>query len=60
MCLSQMLECAYHKGVSWDVRSIQRDIKDIRTFLDSEVESTGVVEQVIYDRMSQGYRLEQI
>lgn len=39
-------------------RSIQRDIDDIRNFLDADSERTGVVNQVIYDRTAKGYRLE--
>lgn len=39
-------------------RSIQRDIDDIRNFLDSDSERTGVLNQVIYDRQVNGYRLE--
>jgi predicted DNA-binding transcriptional regulator YafY len=41
-------------------RTIQRDIDDIRNFLDSDVENTGIINSVIYDRMEKGYRLEQI
>lgn len=41
-------------------RSIQRDIEDIREYLDLEVEDTGIVNSVIYDRTLNGYRLEQI
>lgn len=39
-------------------RSIQRDIDDIRNFLDSDSERTGVVNSVVYDRVEKGYRLE--
>ena len=39
-------------------RSIQRDIDDIRNFLDMESERTGVWNSVIYDRTAKGYRLE--
>lgn len=39
-------------------RSIQRDIDDIRNFLDNDSERTGVVNSVIYDRQEKGYRLE--
>lgn len=39
-------------------RSIQRDIDDIRNFLDADSERTGVVNSVIYDRQEKGYRLE--
>ena len=41
-------------------RSIQRDIDDIRAFLDSNSERTGVINSVIYDRAKQGYRLESL
>lgn len=41
-------------------RSIQRDIEDIRNFLDSESVETGVMNTVIYDRAEKGYRLKQI
>jgi predicted DNA-binding transcriptional regulator YafY len=41
-------------------RTIQRDIDDIRNFLESDVENTGVINSVIYDRADKGYRLEQI
>lgn len=39
-------------------RSIQRDIDDIRGFLDRDSERTGVINSVIYDRAKQGYRME--
>lgn len=41
-------------------RTIQRDIDDIRNFLESDVENTGIINSVIYDRADRGYRLEQI
>lgn len=41
-------------------RSIQRDIDDIRNYLVSEVENTGVLNSIIYDRKKKGYRLEQV
>ena len=41
-------------------RSIQRDIDDIRNFLDTDSERTGVVNSVVYDRLEKGYRLETI
>lgn len=41
-------------------RSIQRDIDDIRNFMDQSVADTGVVNSVIYDRNCKGYRLEKI
>ena len=39
-------------------RSIQRDIDDIRNYLDNDVERTGIINTVVYDRASRGYRLE--
>ena len=39
-------------------RSIQRDIDDIRSFLDVDSERTGMQNTVIYDREQKGYRLE--
>ena len=39
-------------------RSIQRDIDDIRNFLDADSERTGILNNVVYDRLSKGYRLE--
>ncbi len=41
-------------------RSIQRDIDDIRFFLDADSERTGILNSVIYDRFEKGYRLETI
>lgn len=41
-------------------RSIQRDISDIRSYLDTLFVAEGCVNQIIYDRRSKGYRLEQI
>lgn len=39
-------------------RSIQRDINDIRNFLDADSERTGMVNSVIFDRQAKGYRLQ--
>ncbi|MBR1442157.1 MAG: WYL domain-containing protein [Firmicutes bacterium] len=39
-------------------RSIQRDIDDIRNFLDVDSERTGILNTVVYDRYEKGYRLE--
>lgn len=39
-------------------RSIQRDIDDIKNFLDTDSERTGVVNSIIYDRQEKGYRFE--
>ena len=41
-------------------RSIQRDIEDIRSFLDSNFEQSGIENTVIYDRLKKGYKLEQL
>lgn len=51
-------EEALHYGVN--ERSIQRDIEDIRDFLDADTERTGIVNSVVYDRNEKGYRLENI
>jgi len=41
-------------------RSIQRDIDDIRNYLEADAERDGCINSVIYDRIGKGYRLEQI
>ncbi len=41
-------------------RSIQRDIEDIRCYLDKSSVDSGILNTVIYDRVKKGYRLEQI
>lgn len=41
-------------------RSIQRDIDDIRRFLEVNPDRAGIVNTVIYDRINKGYRIEQI
>ncbi|MFR3728272.1 helix-turn-helix transcriptional regulator [Lacrimispora sp.] len=41
-------------------RTIQRDIDDIRNFLETDMTNTGIVNSVVYDRIEKGYRLEQI
>ena len=41
-------------------RSIQRDIDDIRNFLELEAEEAGYINTVSYDRESKGYRMEQL
>lgn len=41
-------------------RSIQRDIDDIRNFMEQSITDSGVVNSVIYDRQEKGYRLERI
>ena len=40
-------------------KSIQRDIEDIRNFLDNQVVEEGFHNQIIYDHRQKGYRLEQ-
>ena len=39
-------------------RSIQRDIDDIRDFLDTQSVEKGEVNSVIYDRMKKGYKVK--
>lgn len=41
-------------------RTIQRDIDDIRNYLETSEEHNGITNSVIYDRTEKGYRLEQI
>ena len=41
-------------------RTIQRDIDDIRNFLESDMDNTGILNSVVYSRIEKGYRLEQI
>lgn len=41
-------------------RTIQRDIDDIRNFLETEVENSGIINSIIYDRYKKGYKLEQV
>ena len=50
------------EAVNYDVneRSIQRDIDDIRNYLEADGERVGCINSVIYDRIGKGYRLEQI
>lgn len=43
-----------------DERSIQRDIDSIRNFLANDVDETGVINSIIYDRVKKGFRLEHI
>lgn len=49
---------AVHYGVN--ERSIQRDIEDIRNYMDLKGTNDGIINSVIYDRSVQGYRLEQV
>lgn len=50
------------EAVNYNVneRSIQRDIDDIRNYMDQSVFDSGIVNSVVYDRQEKGYRLEQI
>ena len=41
-------------------RSIQRDIDDIRNYLEQKAMEDGIINSVIYDRIAKGYRLKQI
>lgn len=41
-------------------RTIQRDIDDIRNFLEADVENTGIINAVAYNRADKRYHLEQI
>lgn len=41
-------------------RSIQRDIDDIRNYMDIKGSEDGIINSVIYDRQAKGFRLEQI
>lgn len=40
------------------LRSVQRDIDDLRAFVANQSEYTGVVQQLLYDRKIKGYKLE--
>lgn len=51
-------EEAQNHGVN--ERTIQRDIDDIRNFMDSDIENTGVINSVVYDHRDKGYRLERV
>lgn len=41
-------------------RTIQRDIEDIREYLESEITDDGVLNSIIYDRVKKGYHLDRI
>ena len=41
-------------------RSIQRDIDDIRNFLEMEAEESGFINSIEYSRLEKGYRMEQV
>lgn len=55
-CVVNKTEEARFYGVN--ERSIQRDIDDIRNFLDADADRTGVIHTVAYDREKKGYRLD--
>ena len=57
-CVINMAEEANNYGVS--ERCIQRDIEDIRNFMDESVADSGVVNSVIYDCTQKEYRLERM
>lgn len=48
-----------HEAVKYNcsLRSIQRDIEDLRSFFADRSETTGVVQELIYDRKLNAYRL---
>ena len=48
------------QNYSVNERSIQRDIDDIRYFLDVDTERTGIENAIIYDREQKGYRMESL
>ncbi len=54
----QKAEEANNYGVN--ERTIQRDIDDIRKFLDKAVVDSGIVNSVVYDRAKKGFRLGQL
>ncbi len=57
-CVVNKTKMAQRYGV--DERSIQRDIDDIRNFLELDAENTGYINTVTYDRAEKGYKLDQI
>ncbi|SEM39161.1 HTH domain-containing protein [Butyrivibrio sp. ob235] len=50
-------EMAEKYGV--DVRSIQRDLADIRSFIEESTIETGIENDLVYDAKQKGFRLEQ-
>lgn len=50
------------EAVNYNVneRSIQRDIEDIRVFLENSAAGSGYANSLVYDWKKKGYRLEQI
>ncbi len=57
-CLVRKEEEAADYGVN--ERSIQRDIEDIRRFLEDSAAGSGYEDSLVYDWKRKGYRLEQI
>ncbi len=57
-CVIYKSEEAVRHGVN--DRSIQRDIDDIRCYLENDASERGFTNAVVYDREKKGYRLEQI
>ena len=57
-CVVNKAEEAQNYGVS--ERSIERDLKIIRTFLECDVENTGILNSVEFDKVKNGYRLVQV
>ena len=57
-CLINKSDEAQNYGVN--ERSIQRDIDDIRNYLENDTLNNGYFNSVLYDRAKKGYRLEQI
>ena len=45
------------KRFGCSLRSIQRDIDDLRSFFHNQNEDSGIVQDIIYDRKLKGYRL---
>lgn len=41
-------------------KSIQRDIEDIRHYLENSAEDAGIDNAIVYDRFEKGYRLERV
>ena len=56
--LVNKVEEARNYGVN--ERTIQRDIDDIRNYLETGAETTGVINSIIYDRAEKAYRIERI
>lgn len=57
-CMVYKSEEAINFGVN--ERTIQRDIDDIRNYLKQAAVDQGVVNEIVYDRVKKGYRLDQL